>query len=249
MVEVIEWGDGPPVVMVHGDVLDAELLFGPQRPLAERHRLRLVNRRGFGNSPPTEREDFEVDAVDVAEALGDGAHLVGHSYGGVVALLAAARRPEAVWSLAVVEPPAFGLVADRPEVREFVVRFHELLAADLSPEAFLAEFVRLVGGDPNFPQPLPPPILQGVKVLQHCRPPDEAQIPLDALARLPGPRLVVSGGHSAAFDAVCDVLEVRLGADRVVLRGAGHRVNMLGEPFNAALERHWARAPAAAGSA
>jgi hypothetical protein len=46
------------------------------------------------------------------------------------------------------------------------------------------------------------------------------------------PKLVVSGGHSPAFDAVCDVLEERLGAERAVLPGAGHSVQRLGTPFN-----------------
>ena len=43
---------------------------------------------------------------------------------------------------------------------------------------------------------------------------------------------MVSGAHSAAFDAVCDVLEKRLGALRAVLPGAGHGPQRLGEPFN-----------------
>jgi hypothetical protein len=64
------------------------------------------------------------------------------------------------------------------------------------------------------------------------RPPWEAEIPLDELAAAPFPKLVVSGGHSAAFDAVCDVLEERLGALRAVLPGAGHGPQRLGEPFN-----------------
>ncbi len=62
-----------------------------------------------------------------------------------------------------------------------------------------------------------------------------AEIPLDALAATPFPKLVVSGAHSEAFDAVCDVLQQRLGAERVVLAGAGHSVQRLGEPFNDAL--------------
>ena len=33
---------------------------------------------------------------------------------------------------------------------------------------------------------------------------------------------MISGGHNAAFDAVCDVLEARLPAKRVVVPGAGH---------------------------
>jgi hypothetical protein len=54
------------------------------------------------------------------------------------------------------------------------------------------------------------------------RMPSEAEIPLDRLSAAPFPKLVVSGAHSAAFDAVCDMLEQRLGAERAVLPGAGH---------------------------
>jgi len=52
----------------------------------------------------------------------------------------------------------------------------------------------------------------------------EAEIPLDDLAAAPFPKLVVSGGHSAAFDAVVDVLVDRLGAEHAVVRGAGHSI-------------------------
>jgi len=57
-------------------------------------------------------------------------------------------------------------------------------------------------------------------------------IPFDQLAAAPFPKLVISGGHSGAFDAVCDVLEERLYAERAVLTGAGHSVQRLGAPFN-----------------
>jgi len=39
---------------------------------------------------------------------------------------------------------------------------------------------------------------------------------------MPFPKLVVSGGHSEAFDAVCAVLVERLGAERATLPGAAH---------------------------
>ena len=38
------------------------------------------------------------------------------------------------------------------------------------------------------------------------------------------PKLVISAAHDAAFDAVCDVLEDRLAAERAVLPGAGHSI-------------------------
>jgi pimeloyl-ACP methyl ester carboxylesterase len=227
-------------VLVHGDGPGAEPTWEAQRELSDRFCLRLVNRRGFGNSPPVDGEDFEVDAEDVAEVLRDGAHLVGHSYGGVVALLAAAQRPEAVRSLAVIEPPAFGLVPDEPVVKEFLANIGDLLDDAPPPEEFLPRFVSLIGGDPaRLPDPLPAPVVNAAAVQLRGRWPQDAVIPVDTLAALDCPKLVISGGHSALFDAVCDALEQRIGARQVVLRGAGHSVPRVGAPLNATLAAHW----------
>ena len=73
------------------------------------------------------------------------------------------------------------------------------------------------------PSPLPPALEQGARTLIGERGPWEAQIPLATLAAAPFPTLVVSGGHHAAFDAVCDVLVARLGAERLVLRATATR--------------------------
>jgi pimeloyl-ACP methyl ester carboxylesterase len=240
------WGDGAETaVLVHGDVFAGEATWDRQRELGARCRLLVPDRRGFGGSPDGGREDFERDAGEVAALLGEGAHLVGHSYGGVVALLAAARRPEAVHSLAVVEPPAFALASEHPAVRDLMAKLVPLVGADppLAAEEFLQTFVRAVGGDPGrLPTPLPPPLVRHARLLMTCRPPWEAQIPLDELAAAGFPVLVLSGAHSAAFDAVCDVLEQGLSAERAVIPGAGHSVPLTGAPFNERLERLWARA-------
>jgi pimeloyl-ACP methyl ester carboxylesterase len=52
--------------------------------------------------------------------LGDGAHLVGHSYGALGALFAAALRPDAVRSLTLVEPPVYGLARGYPAAEQFL---------------------------------------------------------------------------------------------------------------------------------
>ena len=108
-LEVLVSGSGPRIVYVHGSNLNGPLTWAEQRPLAEHWRLEIVNGRGYGNSsPPAVRQDFEEDAHDIAALLGDAAHLVGHSYGAIGSLYAAALRPHAVRSLTINEPPAFG---------------------------------------------------------------------------------------------------------------------------------------------
>jgi hypothetical protein len=75
------------------------------------------------------------------------------------------------------------------------------------------------------------------------RGPWEAEIPLEALAEAPFPKLVVSGAHQAAFDAICDVLESALNAERVVLEGFGHTIQRHPR-FNAILSDFVERASA-----
>ena len=230
-------GSGPPVAFVHGAVAGGEVAWSAQRPLAERWTLFLLDRPGYGPNPPVEREDFEVDAGHIVELLGDGMHLVGHSYGGVCSLLAAARRPEAVRSLTVIEPPAFALAAGHPDVDALVASLREHWdQGPREPAAFLGGFLELVGSNLALPEPLPPRLERGAEILLGHRPPWEAEIPLDDLAAAPFPKLVVSGGHQAASDAVCDVLEERLRAERAVIPGAGHSVQRTGAPFNERLE-------------
>ena len=237
-LHVERWGAGPPVVLVHGSVVAGASTWSRQRPLAERWTLIVPDRPGYGQSAPTDRVDFDVDASFISELLGEGAHLVGHSYGGVIALLAAAARADAVRSLTVIEPPAFAVAFGNPEVDALVDMFQEHWAAGPSePEAFLRRFLELVGAPVEPPSPLPPHLEQGARVLRSERGPWEAKIPLADLAQTPFRKLVVSGGHHPAYEAVCDVLEEQLGAERAVIRGAGHSVQRTGPPFNERLER------------
>lgn len=206
------------IVFVHGSVGNAQSTWSEQRALADRFECVFVTRSGYPPGPPLERIDFEEQADDVATELRGGDHLVGHSYGGVVSLLAAARGP-ALASLTVSEPPAFGVARGDPAVEELVANFEHLPAG---PREYLEFFLPLVGSAIQIPDPLPPQLEQGARAAMAERLPSEAVIPFDELGAAPFPKLVISGGHHAAFDAVCDVMEERLGAERAVLPGAGH---------------------------
>jgi pimeloyl-ACP methyl ester carboxylesterase len=213
------------VVLVHGSVGNGPATWSAVQPLAERFELVIPNRGGYPPNPPLERIDFDVQADELAPLLRDGAHLVGHSYGGVIALLMASRHRGLVRSLTVSEPPAFGVARGDPEVDRLVADLDSLFAGGpRDPEGFLGGFLAAVGSNTSLPSPLPPELEQGARALMAERPPWEAEIPLDELAAAPFPKLVASGAHHPAFDAVCDVLEERLGAQRAVLPGAGHSI-------------------------
>ncbi|HEY8316455.1 MAG TPA: alpha/beta fold hydrolase [Gaiellaceae bacterium] len=220
------------MLLVHGSVVNGEGTWAAQRPLAERFELVVPNRRGFPPGPDADRVDFEDDAVWLEQFVEPGTHLVGHSYGGVIALFAAARYADRIRSLTVIEPPAFAVARGNPAADAFVAGGVELWEhGPRDPAAFLRRFLETVGSTIP-PGDFSPALLQGARMLQIERLTWEAEPPLDALAATPFPKLVVSGAHSAAFDAVCDVLVERLGADRAVLPGAGHSVQRLGVPFN-----------------
>lgn len=85
-------GSGPPLVLVHG-TSGVYTRWAPVLPaLEERFAVYAIDRRGRGESgdSPTyaiERE-FE-DVAAVVDAIGEPAHLLGHSFGGILALEAA----------------------------------------------------------------------------------------------------------------------------------------------------------------
>src|SRR6188508_2494765 len=116
------------IVLVHGSVLGARGTWGAQKELADRFELYLVERPGFPPNAPVERVDFETDAVLVANLLRAGDHLVGHSYGGVVSLLAVAQRPDLVRSLTVIEPPATRVARTNRAVAAFAAQGAQLYA-------------------------------------------------------------------------------------------------------------------------
>ncbi len=220
----IREGDGPEVLLVHGGA-SPEATWRGLGSLRADWTLALVHRRGYPPSPPPPdgRHDFDVDAADLDGLLEGRPHVVAHSYGTLGALIAAARSPERVRSLTLIEPPLYHLTPADPEV-ERLQRIGDVVlrqGLDADP-GMLREFLRLAGATGIDDGPLPEAVAHGVRRAHGARVPGEARPALERVAGIPA--LVASGGHAPALERICDALAGVLGAERVVAPGAGHFV-------------------------
>lgn len=240
-IVVDSWGTGTPVVLVHGSLATGADEWQAQRPLAdEGFRLLVVDRRGYGRSLAADGEDFLRDADDIVALMGEGAHLVGHSYGGLGALFAAARCPDATLSLALLEPATFALGQHHRAARMLVDQVRALWDQHLPDEPWVMRFLEIVGSDPAALSPeLVAAAVPLVPVFRRGRPMWYGDLPLEELATTAFPKLVISGGHSAGFDAICDDLAQLIGASRAVAAGAGHEVQFTGRHVNELLVTLW----------
>jgi pimeloyl-ACP methyl ester carboxylesterase len=100
-------GSGAPVVLLHGGLESSES-WGAQTPaLAAGHRVVLIDRRGHGRTPdvdgPITYEAMRDDTIACLGALDlAGAHLVGWSDGGIIALMVAIERPDLVGRIVAI---------------------------------------------------------------------------------------------------------------------------------------------------
>ncbi|MFF0052725.1 alpha/beta fold hydrolase [Streptomyces sp. NPDC005498] len=109
-----DWGgDGPTLVLLHGLAGHAGEWDALAGPLSSAYRVVAVDQRGQGASDrfPSDvsRDAFVEDVVAVADQLGlERVVLVGQSMGGHTAILTAARHPELVRALVVIEADVGG---------------------------------------------------------------------------------------------------------------------------------------------
>lgn len=119
-IHVDAFGEGRPALFVHGEFSTGRLAWSRQRATLPGRQQAVIDRRGYGKSPVADSYTIAQDVVDlfaVADALGwETFDLVGHSFGGVVSLVAASMHPERLTSLLVIEPPCLGLLPEDPEV-------------------------------------------------------------------------------------------------------------------------------------
>jgi pimeloyl-ACP methyl ester carboxylesterase len=102
-----EVGGGPLVALVHGTMDRAGGMLRVRRALQPECRVLRYDRRGYARSLPAgPPQSFDQQVDDLASLLaGRPAVLAGHSFGGVICLALAERRPDVVRSVLAYEAP------------------------------------------------------------------------------------------------------------------------------------------------
>jgi pimeloyl-ACP methyl ester carboxylesterase len=238
-----------PLVLVHGDFGDGFESWGSACELiGKRRRIVVIDRPGFGEDLPEDaRFSIAGEAralVDVLDDLGiPSFHLVGHSYGGLIAMEVAVTCPGIVRSLHLIEPPLLDLLPEQPLVQElnrrvrWIVEHHAEIGDEAATEAFFAMIgaeraVERLRGTPEWER------LCGYAT-RFARAESAGSYPSTSLAKLAGiiPVGLYTGGRShPALRLITAELAARLeGAQLVDVPEAGHAVQMSKDIFVDAL--------------
>jgi pimeloyl-ACP methyl ester carboxylesterase len=115
-VEYLDQGYGEPVILLHSSASSSAQWRSLMSQLTQQYRVIAPDLHGYGaTSQWAGRGAFRLEheaqiVCALAGRCGEPVHLVGHSFGGAVALHVARMRPDLLASLAVIEPVAFHLL-------------------------------------------------------------------------------------------------------------------------------------------
>ncbi len=261
-----ETGTGTGVVCVHASASSS----GQWRPLmdrlANRFRVFAVDLYGYGQSPawPDDRKLTLADEVRLLEPVfrsaGDRFHLVGHSYGGAVALRAALDNPGRLLSLVLYEPVLCAALMqedpEQPAARECQSVRDDTIAAvdrgdlDRSGERFV-DYWMGTGAWTKTPDKRRPVVAGTMRKIKHeWHAVFTEPTPLDAFTRLQVPTLYLVGTESpASTRGIARLLTARLPNLTVVeLPGLGHMAPVTHpDRVNPEIEAYLDRAAGASG--
>lgn len=228
--------DAGCVVALHASASSSRQWQSLAAALAPRFRLHAVDLLGHGDRPPWQGPRplaLADDAATVAPILareGD-VHLVGHSYGGAVALKLAAMYPKHVRSVTVYEPVMFRWLVElhAAEVAD-VIRVDDAIRRHLAfGSAFDAArtFIDFWSGDGAW-QSMTAPRRQSIAermrtVAGHFTALFVEPLALRAIARLCVPTMVLTGARTVrVMHRMADALRDALPGRHRTIAGAGH---------------------------
>lgn len=236
-------GNGPPVVLLHCSASSGQQWRAFCDTQGASYRIVTLDLYGHGHSDPWPGQrplalaDEAAALTALLRHLGESVHLVGHSYGGAVALRAALTEGNLIESLTLIEPVAFhllrdGLARDRRYLQEVAAVAADMTAA-LACGAFargMARFVDYWNG-PGTWDSLAPDKQRALLPLLGSVVPHFAGIAAEgtrraSLAQIDRPTLVIEGAASRPVTRrICALLAQQVAnCQHETIPGAGHMV-------------------------
>lgn len=237
---------GSPVLLLHGIGGASESFRAQWDELSRHHRVFAWDAPGYGDSEDPGSEPgmsgYAHQVAAVLDGLGiDAAHLVGVSWGGVIATRAALLHPNRVRSLVLAGSTRGSATSDEAAVR-MRARADELV------ECGAAEFAKLRGPKLTAPGADPAVVEQVVSIMTGLRPAGYAAAVAsmaetdhgDALAHVSVPTLVLVGADDRVTGvAESEVLAAGIPDARLRIVAGGHAANQEHpEQFNRAVLEH-----------
>jgi pimeloyl-ACP methyl ester carboxylesterase len=240
----VEHGSGEPVVFVHGAISD--LRTWPQavsETVAKRYRFIAYTQRYHGTgawNDDGKKYSVATHADDLAKfisTLNAGpAHVVGWSYGGLVAIIAAQNAPSLVRSLILYEGgPASVLTPDSPEAKtaaedraKFTAPAMAALKAGDAMQAARLFFEAVnqtpPGGFERQPEAIRTTVLDNARTLPVLFASPPSGITCDSLKNLTQPTLVLQGEKTQTYYALISaaISNCVPNAQRVILPNTNH---------------------------
>jgi pimeloyl-ACP methyl ester carboxylesterase len=209
----VDEGKGEPIVFVHGAVGDLRFWEPQRQGFASKYRFIAYTYRYHGTDPwPDDGRNYTVatHAADLTAFLtglkAGPVHLVGLSYGGILAAMVATEHPELLRTLTLAEPALFSLLTD-PEAKPVLDAFNkgaqeivgQLKAGDQS--AALKTLVALVrgGGPDSFDreaEPVRRMLEANARTLPLLFPSPPPPVSCETLNKVKTPTLVVEGAQT-----------------------------------------------------
>ena len=225
------------VILLHSGGMSSRQWKKLNEALSSTHDVIAPDMIGYGDNPPWPADqefDWHQDADVIEKLVVDAAkpvHLVGHSYGGLLALTVGRRRPALLKSLAVFDPVAFGVLYaknDAVGLADFNRLDHAQDPSQGGNEQWLEEFIDY-WNVPGSWKAMPPAGQDAFrrtarKVFWEAYSLGKDRTPIEAYAAIEAPSLFITGERTppAARRVVEIFAEGLPNARREEIAGAGH---------------------------
>ncbi len=228
-------GEGHPVVLIHGGLLDCRMWEGQFNKFASRYKVIRYDIRGYGKSAPAKgRYSHGKDLNELLKFLQvEKAHIIGLSLGGTVAIDLALDHPEKVASLILTSAAPVGFRSQDDELTKKTLAIYEAARTNRHDEAvklwlehpvfktvnlrFKPKINRMIIDN------LPSWILPQDNNIIWSAPPA-----VERLSAIKASTLIIVGDKDVPdIIKAADMLESQIGvAIKMVITGAGHHINI-----------------------